>query len=633
MQLIPSSTPDVRRFKLADIHPGDSNARKDFDPAEMAELVESMKETRQKIGSTLQPLLGKLRTDGGVDLIAGERRLRAAPAAGYEALEVKIVGDCSQADVLRWNLVENLQRVGLKPMETAERVVAMLRLDEAGVPVYSQATLAAELGKDRNFIGWCVMAVKNSPKVKTAINEGRICLEIGAMLGALPEEIREEAVKELVFPSWGEPPDRDAARKYITENCRRDLRKVQWSKQDATLVPSAGACVNCPRWGGNRDDIEGKTRESVCLNPKCCDAKTEAHNRIIREHAEQEGTKVLNNADRIFQNWNNELRPESGYVELKSKPDAHLLSAAVTAKTPTWEKIVQDKGVPVVVAFDHKGHARRLVETKVAIEAAKLSDHVLIFKAGAEKGIQSQDEKREEKQFERVEKKAAEQTLIEGCGSLLQALSAPHGRPTKLALLRQITEAGQTKDDIAMLVLVLKPDAKVASDAYAQFWELVEQYLPRLEQLDAMIVLARNIRSIRYNGFTHIKEAMEVYCDEADWQPGSWISLMQSRKLKATHAVILKNSGKEKKPQPAPTKAPATKEEDAPSVELVIPECVKAGGEQRIAAWRVYCEVEDGRFINGKGGVAKRLGISENTVGNWLKRDDWTALRAQHVKL
>ncbi|MBL9115536.1 MAG: ParB N-terminal domain-containing protein [Verrucomicrobiaceae bacterium] len=620
MRRTPTQTPDVRLFKLACIHPG-TNTRETVDQEELASLAESMRHSRERLGSTLQPLLGKLRPDGEVELIAGYRRLLAAPLAGYEEMEVKVVSaDTTEADVLLWNLTENLQREQLKPMEFAAGVMRMLALTVDSVPVYSQASLAAELGKPAPFINWCVNAMKTTDKVKAAINDGRICLETGALIGALPEGMRDEAAREIVFPPWGEPMDRDKARKYIAEHCRRDLRKVQWKKEDADLVPEAGPCTKCPMWGGLRDDVDGKLREHTCLNPKCCEAKTKAYNDVIRRHAEDEGTKVIENVDRIFQSWNDELKPECGYVELKSKPDAHLLAGAPSAKTPAWEKIVQDRGVPVVIAFDQKGRARKLIETKLAVEAAKLSEYATIFKVGAEKGIQSLDEKRYEQQITKAENKAREAATVEGCAELLQALTMKHTREMKLALLKQIMDAGNTQDDADMLCRVMQPDMKSVSDPSKLFWQMVDERLTRDEQVDAMIVLARNVRSIRYNGFGHVKHSMTAYCEGAEFDAGAWKESIDKRVKAAAAEARAKVKEKlkaehKKRPQDAQSKPTAATETVEVKEAVSKPGKVEINDDLKAKARKLYDEG------NGKGTIAKALGISENTVGNWQKRE------------
>lgn len=609
--------PDVRRFPLAQIRAG-NNARTDFDENELAELVESMRESREKIGSTLQPLLGRLMPDGMVELIAGERRMRAASLAGYEEMEVKVVAGCTEADVLRWNLVENLQRSQLKPMEVARRVKEMLALTVDGVPVYNQASLAAELGKSANYIGWCLRALETEVKVQEAINTGRICLETGAMIGALPEAMRKEAAREIAFPSWGEPMDLHKARKHIAERYRRDLRKVDWDKADGELLPNVGPCTSCQWWGGLRDDVGGKMRESVCLNPTCADAKTARWLEKVRQRAEDQGTKVLGNPGRLFQTWNDELKPESGYVELKAKPDAHLLSKTAD-KAPTWEELVKGAEVPVVVAFDHSGKVRRLVETKVAVEAAKLGKHAQVLKADTK--VKGFDDKRLDQAVERAEKKAKEQQTLLACNALMEQLD-PVAWLLRLWLVKQMI-SNYTSDDYEWLCRVLKPDLGKITKPQTQLFELMESELKEDGKLMAFAVIAQNARGIRYNGLSHLKQSMTMYVDEVGFDVTKWEANVKEAQKEAKIAAKAKVKGKQK--EAAQKESKKTK----PKVEETGEEADVLDGSEAERMGAVVLEFDEikarARVLYdegmGKDKIAKQLGISPNTVGNWQKRD------------
>ena len=98
---------------LSKIKPNKGQPRKRFDPAELAELTDSIKQN-----GVLQPLL--VRKNGSTyEIVAGERRYQAAKAAGLEEVPV-IIRDVSDDEIFKLALIENLQRSDLNPIEEAQ---------------------------------------------------------------------------------------------------------------------------------------------------------------------------------------------------------------------------------------------------------------------------------------------------------------------------------------------------------------------------------------------------------------------------------------------------------------------------------------------------------------------------------
>jgi ParB family chromosome partitioning protein len=134
-----------------------------FDEARLEELAASIREH-----GVLQPLLVRP-VPGGYEIIAGERRWRAAQRAGL--LEVPaIVRDRTTADgAFELALVENLQRDDLNAIETAEGYHRLL--DEFG---YTQERLAQRVGKDRSTVANALRLLKLPERVKGMVAEGRL---------------------------------------------------------------------------------------------------------------------------------------------------------------------------------------------------------------------------------------------------------------------------------------------------------------------------------------------------------------------------------------------------------------------------------------------------------------------------
>lgn len=165
-----------------DIHLIETNPfqpRKDFPPEELAQLAQSI-ETH----GLLQPLLVR-RVDESYQLIAGERRLRAAQAAGWREVPVKVVeaGDHQMTELA---LVENLQRKDLNAMEKAASFKQYLQ--EVGC---TQEELARRLKLDRSTIANLIRLLELPEPVQAAVRQGRITQGHARALLTLGDEPRQ----------------------------------------------------------------------------------------------------------------------------------------------------------------------------------------------------------------------------------------------------------------------------------------------------------------------------------------------------------------------------------------------------------------------------------------------------------
>ena len=120
----PAATPQVAEssIKLDEIHLPSSQPRSYFDPQALKELVNSVRQH-----GILQPLLVRPRQSGGYELVAGERRYRAATEVGLTEVPV-VVRELSSEQAWQLALIENLQREDLNPIEETEGVLALLAL-------------------------------------------------------------------------------------------------------------------------------------------------------------------------------------------------------------------------------------------------------------------------------------------------------------------------------------------------------------------------------------------------------------------------------------------------------------------------------------------------------------------------
>src|SRR5207253_4790059 len=111
----------LRTVGIEEVHPAPDQPRKTFDDARLEELAASI-----RAQGVIQPLVVRQRAGGGYELIAGERRWRAAQRAGLHEVPA-VVRDVAPARAFEMAMVENLQREDLNPLEEAagyERLIA-----------------------------------------------------------------------------------------------------------------------------------------------------------------------------------------------------------------------------------------------------------------------------------------------------------------------------------------------------------------------------------------------------------------------------------------------------------------------------------------------------------------------------
>jgi ParB family transcriptional regulator, chromosome partitioning protein len=147
---------------LNSIVPGPMQPRTTFDEAALATLAESI--TNHGI---VQPLLVRRRGEG-FELIAGERRWRAAKMAGLERVPV-LVKDVPDKDLLEIALIENIQREDLNPIEEAQAYQRLI--ESVGL---TQEALATRIGRDRSYITNYLRLLRLPQDLQQLVKEGRL---------------------------------------------------------------------------------------------------------------------------------------------------------------------------------------------------------------------------------------------------------------------------------------------------------------------------------------------------------------------------------------------------------------------------------------------------------------------------
>jgi ParB family chromosome partitioning protein len=172
---------------IDDIQPNPYQPRTVFDKEKIEELAHSIKEK-----GIIQPLLVK-ELEIGYQLIAGERRLRAAKIAGYKKVPI-IVKKASDLEQLEYSLIENLQRENLNPIEEADAFKRLMK--EFG---YTQQKLSQALGKNRTTIANQLRLLNLPDVVKESLARNEITMGHARSLLSLSDlQKQREAHRILV---------------------------------------------------------------------------------------------------------------------------------------------------------------------------------------------------------------------------------------------------------------------------------------------------------------------------------------------------------------------------------------------------------------------------------------------------
>jgi ParB family chromosome partitioning protein len=162
--------------------------RGDFGEAELGELAASI-----AAHGVLQPIVVRATADGGYEVIAGERRLRAARMAGLTQIPA-VIRDSTSEELLELALVENLQRSDLNPIEEAGAYRELI--DRFGL---SHEAVARQVGKSRVAISNALRLLDLAPETRQAIVEGKISEGHGRALAALTVPELQRAVLQVVL--------------------------------------------------------------------------------------------------------------------------------------------------------------------------------------------------------------------------------------------------------------------------------------------------------------------------------------------------------------------------------------------------------------------------------------------------
>ncbi len=215
----------VHQVDLSEIVPSPLQPRKEFAAEALGELVDSIRQH-----GIIQPLITRL-VDGRHELIAGERRWRAAREVGLTQAPV-IVREATDLDVLELSLIENLQRADLNPIEEAQ---AYARL--AGEFGMRQEDIAIKVGRSRASVANSMRLLDLHQQVQSWLTQNLLSVGHAKVLLGLKAPEEQLAVAETILRRSATVRDAErlVARQLGTRSARRRRQAATATASSATL--------------------------------------------------------------------------------------------------------------------------------------------------------------------------------------------------------------------------------------------------------------------------------------------------------------------------------------------------------------------------------------------------------------
>lgn len=298
---------ELLALPVAALQASPTNPRKHFDPAELQELAASF----ASVGVIAPPVVRETHKKGTYEVVVGERRWRAAKLAGVKEL-LCIVRPLTDEQVLRVQIIENLQRKDVNPIEEAEGYQTLVQKggyvakDAAGKPTLHSVTkqpvpdckrIGLEIGKSARYVEErLALARKLLKPVIDAVLAGKIPVSHAIEIARLPETVQAHALAFCLrsVDRWGDEdvdldekaPTRkshnviatfDALQTWIKHNIHHALASAPWAKDDATLCSGVGSCDVCPRRTGFSVSPVKTQPADQCTDPACYREKKKAY--------------------------------------------------------------------------------------------------------------------------------------------------------------------------------------------------------------------------------------------------------------------------------------------------------------------------------------------------------------------
>jgi ParB family chromosome partitioning protein len=225
----PEAADELRDLPVALIKPNPAQPRTRFEPDALASLAASI-----EVSGVVQPLLVRPLPDGSYELVAGERRWRAARQAGLERVPA-VVRDAPEPERLQTALIENMVREDLNPVEEARACAALV--EDLGV---SKRELARRVGRSRPAVSNLIRLLELPDEALELLETGALSEGHGrALLQARGNDERRRLARAAAAEGWSVRQTEERARRNGSERVARRRVNGIVSAEEAEALESA----------------------------------------------------------------------------------------------------------------------------------------------------------------------------------------------------------------------------------------------------------------------------------------------------------------------------------------------------------------------------------------------------------
>jgi ParB family transcriptional regulator, chromosome partitioning protein len=212
----------VKEVSINEIRPNPYQPRKEFEQSAIEELAQSIKEH-----GIIQPLIVR-KSIKGYELVAGERRLRAAKVAGLKEVPV-VVKAYTDQQLMEIALIENLQRENLNPLEEAEAYDKLISHHD-----YTQEQLAQKIGKSRPHVANMLRLLQLPEKIRKMVSAAELSMgHSRALLGVTDKKVQQQLANDVVEKGLSVRQLEELVKQL---NVSRETKKKKPTKNEPVLI-------------------------------------------------------------------------------------------------------------------------------------------------------------------------------------------------------------------------------------------------------------------------------------------------------------------------------------------------------------------------------------------------------------
>lgn len=272
-------------LKLDKIVTSGTNPRKTFDQKDMDELAASILEK-----GVINPITVREHParKGMYEVVAGERRVRASRSV--QALHKDrntiqaVIREMTDEEVLEIQIIENLQRRDISPMEEA---LAFYHL--ANIKNMTAEEIGARVGKSPKFVAIRLKLNQLIPEIQPALHENRLTIADALRIAAMPEKEQKEFYKELIE----DDPDKLVFNKWTWNRWTNQLSNAPFDINDPNLVKNTPACSVCPYNTATAALFPTPQDTAYCQNPTCYKKKCDTAFKLQLAEAKDDSGTIL----------------------------------------------------------------------------------------------------------------------------------------------------------------------------------------------------------------------------------------------------------------------------------------------------------------------------------------------------